>query len=45
MGTPDGVLGRKTRSALRQYQKSRGLPADGFATAAMLERLDKDAAR
>ena len=45
VGTPDGVLGRKTRSALRQYQKSRGLPADGFATAAMLERLDKDAAR
>ena len=42
VGTPDGVLGRKTRSALRQYQKSRGLPADGFATAALLERLDKD---
>ena len=44
-GTPDGVLGRKTRAALRQYQKARGLPADGFATAALLERLDKDAAR
>jgi membrane-bound lytic murein transglycosylase B len=41
-GTPDGVLGRKTRSALRQYQKSHGIAADGFVTAAMLERLDKD---
>ena len=40
VGTPDGVLGRKTRNALRQYQKSHGLAADGFATAAMLEKLD-----
>jgi membrane-bound lytic murein transglycosylase B len=39
-GTPDGVLGRKTRSALRGYQKSRGVAADGFATAALLAMLD-----
>jgi membrane-bound lytic murein transglycosylase B len=39
-GTPDGVLGRKTRAALRQYQKSRGLAADGFPTAALLAMLD-----
>ena len=40
-GTPDGVLGRKTRAALRQYQKARGLPADGFPTASLLELLEK----
>jgi membrane-bound lytic murein transglycosylase B len=45
VGTPDGVLGRKTRNALRQYQKSRGIAADGFATAALLDRLDKDTAK
>jgi membrane-bound lytic murein transglycosylase B len=44
-GTPDGVLGRKSRSALRQYQKSKALPADGFATAALLAMLDADAAK
>ena len=44
-GTPDGVLGRKTRSALRQYQKARGLVADGFPTTAMLDGLEKDAGR
>jgi membrane-bound lytic murein transglycosylase B len=42
-GTPDGVLGRKSRAALRQYQKSKGLLADGFATASLLAMLDKDA--
>jgi membrane-bound lytic murein transglycosylase B len=42
-GTPDGVLGRKSRAALRLYQKSKGLPADGFATASLLTALDKDA--
>jgi membrane-bound lytic murein transglycosylase B len=41
-GEPDGVLGRRTRAALREYQKARGIVADGFATAALLERLDKD---
>ena len=44
-GTPDGVLGRKTRSALRQYQKAHGLAADGFPTAALLDGLEQDAAR
>jgi membrane-bound lytic murein transglycosylase B len=43
-GTPDGVLGRKTRAMLRLYQKSKSLPADGFATASLLAMLDKDAA-
>jgi membrane-bound lytic murein transglycosylase B len=43
-GTPDGVLGRKTRAALRQYQKSKSLPADGFPTASLLAMLETDAA-
>jgi membrane-bound lytic murein transglycosylase B len=44
-GTPDGVLGRKSRAALRQYQKFKSLPADGFATASLLVMLDADAAK
>ncbi|MBA2590015.1 MAG: lytic murein transglycosylase [Alphaproteobacteria bacterium] len=39
-GAPDGVLGRKTRSALRQYQKTHGLAADGFPTASLLDALE-----
>jgi membrane-bound lytic murein transglycosylase B len=39
-GTPDGVIGRKSRAAIRLYQKARGLAADGFASAALLARLD-----
>ena len=42
-GTSDGVLGRKTRAALRQYQNSKGLTPDGFATASLLAKLDLDA--
>jgi membrane-bound lytic murein transglycosylase B len=44
-GTPDGVLGRRTRAALRQYQKSKSLPADGFPTASLLEMLETEAAQ
>jgi membrane-bound lytic murein transglycosylase B len=44
-GAPDGVLGRKTRTALRQYQTSRGVAADGFATASLLTMLDADSAK
>jgi membrane-bound lytic murein transglycosylase B len=39
VGEPDGVLGRRSRQAIRDYQKDRGLPADGFATAALLTRI------
>jgi membrane-bound lytic murein transglycosylase B len=38
-GGADGVLGRRTQQAIRDYQKSRGLPADGFATAGLLTRV------
>ena len=38
-GTPDGQLGGMTREALRAFQVSAGLPADGFATSDVLDRL------
>ena len=38
-GTPDGQFGGETRKALRNFQASIGAPADGFATASMLEQL------
>jgi membrane-bound lytic murein transglycosylase B len=38
-GGADGVFGRRTRNALREYQKARGLPADGFPTPQILTRI------
>ncbi len=38
-GQPDGVVGPATRGALRDWQRSVGLPADGFPTVALLARL------
>jgi membrane-bound lytic murein transglycosylase B len=38
-GGMDGVLGRRTRQAIRDYQKARGLPADGYATDLLLTRV------
>jgi membrane-bound lytic murein transglycosylase B len=43
LGTRVGGLGRKSRAALRQYQKSKGLAVDGFPTAALLALLDQAA--
>ncbi|HSS13676.1 MAG TPA: lytic murein transglycosylase [Rhizomicrobium sp.] len=43
-GAPDGVLGRQTRAALRQYQKSKAIAADGFPTAMLLGMLEIEAA-
>jgi membrane-bound lytic murein transglycosylase B len=39
VGTPDGRLGGKSRSAIMKFQASVGLPPDGFASAAVLDRL------
>jgi lytic murein transglycosylase len=39
VGEPDGRLGGKTRSALRQFQATVGQVPDGFASANILERL------
>lgn len=39
VGTPDGIVGRMTRAALRAFQKAQGMPADGFPTVGLLDRL------
>jgi len=44
-GELDGLLGRKTRLALRQYQAAHGLIADAYPTQAMLTLLDSDAGK
>ncbi len=38
-GAADGVMGPATRDGLRRYQRSVGLPADGYPDAALLDRL------
>lgn len=38
-GTADGLFGPATRGALRRYQGSQGLPADGYPTLELLQRL------
>ena len=38
-GTPDGVMGPATRDGIRRYQRSLGLPADGYPTPDLLQRL------
>jgi membrane-bound lytic murein transglycosylase B len=38
-GTPDGRVGRQTRSAIREYQRAKGLPMDGYASGQLLETL------
>ena len=40
-GAADGIAGLATRNALRRYQRSIGVPADGFPTLELLERLQK----
>ena len=38
-GAPDGVVGMGTRTALRTWQKARGITADGYLSPAMVQRL------
>jgi peptidoglycan hydrolase-like protein with peptidoglycan-binding domain len=35
----DGRIGPRTVQALRDYQKSQGLPQDGYASPGILQRL------
>jgi lytic murein transglycosylase len=39
VGEADGVIGKRTREAIRAYQRSAGLKADGFATQSLLQHL------
>src|SRR5262245_46952168 len=39
-GTPDGILGPITRSAVSEFQRSKGLLVDGKAGAATLRALE-----
>jgi TPR repeat protein len=41
-GQPDGLIGPRTRQAIRSYQQTAGLPADGKLTPGLLERLVED---
>ncbi|WP_430423449.1 lytic murein transglycosylase [Phenylobacterium sp.] len=41
-GQPDGVVGMGTRKALREWQKARGLTADGYLSADMVRRLREE---
>lgn len=38
-GRPDGIMGPATRSGVRAYQRSLSLPADGYPTLELLQRL------
>ena len=38
-GKPDGMMGPATQRGIRRYQRSLGLPADGFPTLELLQRL------
>ena len=41
-GGTDGVFGLRTRAAAREWQKSRGLPADGYLSYAVIQTLKAD---
>lgn len=38
-GTPDGLMGPATRGAIRRYQRSIEVPADGYPSLELLQRL------
>ena len=39
-GAPDGMMGPATQRGVRAYQRSMGLPADGYPTPELLQRLE-----
>ncbi|WP_045737896.1 lytic murein transglycosylase [Xanthomonas sp. MUS 060] len=39
VGTVDGVVGARTRQAIREFQRSQQLPQDGYASTSLLARL------
>ena len=42
-GVPDGVLGFRTRKAVKVWQKTRGLPSDGYLTLGLIDQLRSEA--
>lgn len=40
-GKPDGIVGKGTRAAIRAFQKSRNVPADGYVTVELWEMLKR----
>jgi membrane-bound lytic murein transglycosylase B len=44
-GTPDGVVGSKTRAALRAFQRDNRLTPDGYPTPDVLQALREVAQR
>ena len=43
VGVVDGMIGAKTRVALRAWQKARGIPADGYLSVDVVQRLRAEA--
>ena len=43
IGKADGLIGSKSRAAMRAWQKAHALPADGFATDELLTRIAMEA--
>lgn len=41
VGSPDGVIGPKTRAAVMAYQSRAGLPADGHVSGRLLDQLKR----
>ncbi len=39
VGSPDGILGSKTRAAIRTFQEESGLPTDGYASYDLLDMM------
>ncbi len=44
-GAQDGAFGLNTRAATRSWQRARGLPADGYLTLDLIQRLRSEAAQ
>ena len=40
-GTPDGLVGPQTQSAIRRYQVAHELPADGYPAPSLLEHVER----
>ena len=38
-GTPDGIIGAQSRAAIRSFQRTRGLPEDGYPSFELLKHL------